>query len=98
VFEVQPPQEWIRSDLCGAENIPPPIGLDFSEGKQFPDTSVEVAPYPPVNRPHHPVHTRSEIGNHLTGRGNPPALMEALSCHVRSNDLRMSGRGTVNSP
>jgi hypothetical protein len=51
-----------------------------------------------VNRPHHPVHTRSEIGNHLTGRGKPPAFIEALSCQVRANDFRISGRGTVNSP
>ena len=56
VFQVQPAQERIGGELRGAQDIASTIAFNFGEREQLAHTPVEITPYPPVNRPQHPVH------------------------------------------
>src|SRR4029453_7612799 len=58
VFQVQPAQERIRSELGGAPHVAPAVAFDLRDRDQLAHGPVKVAPYPPVNRPQYPVDSR----------------------------------------
>src|SRR4029453_4003400 len=72
VFQVHPPQERIRGELGGAQDVAPAIAFDLRERDQLAHAPVKVAPYPPVNRPQYPVDPRCLLKRHrdytLVGR------------------------------
>ena len=65
VFEVEPPQQRVWGDLGRAQDVAAAVGFHLGEREQLAHAPVEIAPHPPVNRPHHPVQIR---GSHRAPR------------------------------
>ena len=55
VFEVETPQQWVRRQFGGTQNVTSAVGFDFAERKQLANATVEVAPHPLMNRTEDPI-------------------------------------------
>jgi hypothetical protein len=50
VLEVQAPQQRIPRQFGCSQNVATTVAFDFRKREKLPNSAVEVAPYPPVNR------------------------------------------------
>ena len=52
VLEIEPAQQRIGRDFGGAEDVASAVGLDVGKRQQLAHAAIEIAPDPPMNRPH----------------------------------------------
>ena len=58
VLQVEPPQERIRGDLRGSQDVASASGFDLGKREKLAHPSVVIAPDPAVNRPQKSIDTR----------------------------------------
>jgi hypothetical protein len=80
VFQVQPPQERIRGELGGAQDVAPTVAFYVRERDQLAHAPIEIAPDPPVNRSQHPVNPGSSLRHQMDSAGKRAALQVGISC------------------
>ena len=64
VLQIEPPQEGIGRELCGAQDVAPAVALDLREREQLADSAIEIAPHPAVNRTQQPIEPCSLLNSH----------------------------------
>src|SRR5580765_2325427 len=95
MFQVEPPQQRVGSELRSPQDVAPAVRFDLGKRQELAHASVEIAPDPLVNRSKKPVYWRQHRcrGPSLPGPSLPNA--NARPCYGVRFPLNTSGNAPV---